>query len=98
MNRAERRARSRWQEPAPVSPLDTAMAQTAVVGDAYARLAAVMNAAAVKMIEAGGASPAQIEALDRWAIPAASAFRRATADLERLTSQLVGIASLEAGG
>ncbi|MCJ2136202.1 hypothetical protein MKK69_19460 [Methylobacterium sp. J-026] len=98
MNRAERRARSRWQEPAPVAPLDAAMAQTAVVGDAYARLAAVMNATAVKMVAAGGATPAEAEALDRWAIPAAAAFRRATADLERLTSQLVGIASLEGGG
>ncbi|WP_267359505.1 MULTISPECIES: hypothetical protein [unclassified Methylobacterium] len=73
------------------------MAQTAVLGDAYARFAAMMNATAVKMIEAGGATPAQAAALDRWAVPAAVAFRHATADLERLTSQLLGIASLEGG-
>lgn len=98
MGRADRRARARWQEPVSVAPLDAAMAQTAVMSDAYARLAAVMNAAAAQTIEAGVASPAQIEALDHWAIPAASAFRRATADIERLTAQLVGIANLEGGG
>lgn len=96
-NRAERRARARWQDQPTEDALTVAMRELSTFSEAVARMSVVSSSAAFALGATGGGTPAQREALARWAIPAAAAFRRATADLDRLGGQLASIASLEGG-
>lgn len=95
MSRAERRARGRWGCEPPQDPLVLAASLSGEMGDAFGAFAAVMNAVAAKIAANGGPSHAQLEALNRWALPTSSAFRRATADMNRLADQLAGIGHLD---
>lgn len=84
---AERRARRRRQMGASENPIDAAGKRLADLADRIMDMHRTTEAVAVKF-EAGIGTPAELEAVTRWAVAAGSAYARAATDLERLDGRL----------
>ncbi|SDA18430.1 hypothetical protein SAMN02799622_02028 [Methylobacterium sp. UNC378MF] len=90
---AERRARRRWQMGASEDPIEAAGKRLADLADRIMDMHRTTEAVAAKL-EAGSGSPAELEAVTRWAVAAGSAYARAAEDLRRLNDRLNHVAGL----
>ncbi|MGU3449704.1 hypothetical protein [Methylobacterium sp. 391_Methyba4] len=90
---AERRARRRWQMGATENPIEAAGKRLADLGARIMDLHRTTDEVATKF-ESGASTPAELEAVTRWAVAAGSAYARAGEDLRRLDDRLKQIAGL----